>query len=144
MAVSDLGKVCLFSGISGVITLDGKPVANARVVRTANRDGAMTDETVTDNKGHFNFPAVYERTVTKYLPQEFVVKQDISVYYQNKKYDMWSGVKRRPDENTESRGAPLIVKCELNQEKKFKQVNNSPIISLCTWEAEPDIIDTGF
>ncbi len=144
MAISDFGKVCLFSAISGVITLDGKPVANARLVRTANRDSAKTDETTTDKDGHFSLPVMFERTVTKYLPQEFVVKQDILVYYKDAKYDMWSGVKRKPEENTESRGKPLVVKCELSQEKKFKQVNNSPIISLCEWEAEPDIINTGF
>lgn len=56
-----------------------------------------------------------------------------------KEYRLWSGVKRRPDENTESRGTPLIVKCELNQDDdQLKIVNGSPIFSLCTWEAEPD------
>jgi hypothetical protein len=138
MGISDVGKVCLFSAMSGVITLDGKPVANARLVRTADRDGAKTDETTTDNNGNFKFPAVFERTITKYLPQEFVVKQVIQVQYQGKEYAMWSGVKRKPEENAESSGKPLVVKCELNQEKQFKQVDYTPIISLCTWDVESD------
>lgn len=144
MAVSDLGKVCLFSGISGVITLNGKPVANAKLVRTADRDGVMTDETTTDVNGYFSMPAVFERTITKYLPQEFVAAQKIFVYVDGMKYKMWSGVKRKPFENAESRGEPLVVKCELSSDEKFKQVDNSPIFSLCEWEAEPDTIDTGF
>jgi hypothetical protein len=144
MAVGDLGKVCLFSGISGVITLDGKPVANARLVRTADRDGAMTDETTTDENGHFSMPPVFERTITKYLPQEFVASQEIYVYVDGMKYKMWSGVKRKAYENAESRGKPLIVTCELSGEEQFKQVDNSPIFSLCEWEAEADKIDTGF
>ena len=92
MAISDVGKVCLFSAISGVITLDGKPVVNARLVRTAKKEGTKTDETSTDEKGHFQFPAIFERTISKYLPMEFVVKQDILVYHQGMKYKMWSGV----------------------------------------------------
>lgn len=144
MTLTDAGKVCLFSKISGVIKLDGKPVPNARLVRIANRSGEKTDEAVTDAHGFFEFPAVFERTITKFLPQEFVVKQEIFVHYNQKKYEIWAGVKRKPEENAESRGKALIVECELNSEKKFIQVNNSPIISLCTWDVEPDVIDTGF
>ncbi len=73
MAFADIGKVCLFSEISGVITLDGKPVANAKLVRTVNKEKDITDETTTDDKGYFKMPAVYERTITKFLPMEFVV-----------------------------------------------------------------------
>ena len=39
MSLGDVGRVCLFSSISGTITLDGKPVVNARLVRTSDRDG---------------------------------------------------------------------------------------------------------
>ena len=138
MAVSDLGKVCLFSGISGVITMNGKPVANAKLVRTADRDGAMTDETITDENGQFSMPAVFERTITKYLPQEFVASQEIYIYVDGMKHKVWSGVKRKPDENSESRGKPLVVKCELSNELDLKEVNNSPIFSRCEWDAEPD------
>ena len=138
MAISDVGKVCLFSAISGVITLDGKPVANARLVRIVKKEGAKTDETTTDEKGYFQFPPVFDRTITKFLPMEFVVSQVIDLHHQGMKYELWNGVKRNPDENTESRGLPLIVQCELNQERMFKEVNGSPIISLCKWEAKAD------
>ena len=144
MTIFDAGKVCLFSGISGVITFDGKPVANARLVRTVNKEKTKIDETTTDEKGYFEMPAVFERTVTKFLPQEFVVKQEIEVFYNQKSFDIWSGVKRNIEENSESRGVLLVVACELTNEKEFKQVNNNPIISRCTWEAEADEIDTGF
>ena len=138
MTVSDLGKVCLFSKISGVIKLDGKPVAMARLVRTVNMSSPDVDETFTDEKGYFEFPAIFKRTVTKYLPQEFTSNQEIMVLYNGKEYRMWSSVKRQPDENSESRGKPLVVECELNSEEKMIKVNNSPIFSLCTWDVEPD------
>lgn len=138
MTLGDVGRVCLFSAISGTITLDGKPVANAHLVRTGDRDGPKVDETVTDANGHFAFPAMYERTITKFLPQEFVASQQIIVHYKEQEFEMWSAVKRQPEENVESRGKPLVVKCELNAEQNLIMVNGSPIHSLCTWDVEPD------
>jgi len=138
MGMSDLGKVCLFSEISGVITLEGKPVANARLVRIGDRDGAKSDEATTDANGNFRFPAMFERTAAKYLPQEFVVQQQIQAHFQGKEYAMWAGVKRTPEENTESRGKPLVVKCELNSATNSITVNRSVFITLCTWDVEPD------
>ncbi|MCR6652164.1 MAG: transthyretin-like family protein [Cellvibrionaceae bacterium] len=137
-------KSAFFSKISGVVTLDGKPAANAKITRTVNLNKDKVDYTYTDEKGYFEMPAVFQRTVTKFLPQEFVAKQDIVVQYDGNSYDIWSGVKRTPEENAEARGKTLNVQCELNSEKSFKQVNNSPYISRCTWPTEPDEIDTGF
>ncbi len=138
MSILATGKVCLFSKISGVITFEGKPVANALLTRTASLSKDKVDQTRTDENGYFEMPAVFERTITKFLPQEFVAKQVISVEFNNQNYDIWSGVKRTPEENAESRGENLQVSCELTQEKTLKQVNNNPIIGRCIWETEPD------
>jgi Domain of unknown function (DUF6795) len=138
MSMTDLGKVCLFSKISGVILIDGIPVKNAKLVRTVNLSSKETDETRTDDNGHFEMPAVFARTITKYLPQEFSSNQEIIVHYNNKAYRIWSAVKRKPEENIEARGKPLVVKCELSGEETMIKVNNSPIFSLCTWDIEPD------
>lgn len=138
MSLAEVGRVCLFSAISGTITLDGKPVANARLVRTGDREGAKVDETVTDENGYFAFLPMYERTITKFLPQEFVASQLIIVHHNGKQYAMWSGVKRKKEENTEARGQPLVVTCELNQDENLKIVEGSPIHSLCSWDAEDD------
>ncbi len=138
MSISDIGKVCLFSGISGVITLDGKFVAGAKLVRTADRDGIKTDEIITDEKGFFKLPPLFERTVTKHLPMEFVASQEIMVYYNGKNYKMWSGVKRQREENSEARGKPLAVKCELNSDIKYVTIGATFIHSLCVWDVESD------
>ncbi len=138
MSITDVGKVCLFSNISGVITFDGEPVKNARLVRTVNLSKDEVDETTTDDMGIFEFPVLFTRTLTKHLPQEFSSNQEIVVHHKGKEYRMWSAVKRSPDENSESRGKPLVVKCELNAEETMIKVNNSPIFSLCTWDVEPD------
>ena len=142
MGLGDIGRVCLFSAISGTITLDGKPAANARLVRTGDRDGAKTDETFTDENGYFAFPPMYERTITKFLPQEFVARQRIVVNYNENSYEVWSGVKGSVNENSESRGKNLVVMCELNSDKKYIWVDGSPYSTLCTWNVEPDpVID---
>lgn len=138
MSIGDIGKVCLFSRMTGIIKLDGEPVVNARLVRTVDLSGSESDETTTDKNGMFEFPAVFSRTITKYLPQEFAVSQEIVVHYDGKEFRMWSAVKRKPEENTESRGKPLVVECELHREETMIKVNNSPIFSLCTWDVEPD------
>lgn len=136
--LGDIGKVCLFSAMSGTITLNGIPVTNARLVRTGDRDGPIVDETFTDENGYFEFPPMLERTITKLLPQEFVASQKIIVHYHDKKYEMWSSVKRAPEENTESRGKALVVTCELNAEQTFIVINRVPIHSLCSWDVETD------
>jgi hypothetical protein len=138
MSLTEVGRVCLFSAISGTITLDGKPVANARLVRTGDRDGPKVDEATTDENGYFEFSPMYERTIIKFLPQEFVAAQKIIVHHNAKQYEIWSSVKRKKEENSESRGNPLVVTCELNSEEKSIVVNRVPIHGLCVWDVEPD------
>lgn len=138
MGFFDAGKVCLFSGISGVITKDGKPVANARVVRTADRDGERKDETTTDDNGYFELPPMFERTVTKLLPMEFVTLQRINVIDGEEQYEIWRSIKRDPKENTEARGKKLEVVCEMLQEEKGIIVDGVVIHSKCTWDVEVD------
>ena len=138
MSITDIGKVCLFSNMAGVIKLNGRPVSNAKLVRTVDLSGPEVDETMTDDQGNFKFPAIFKRTLSKHLPQEFSSSQLIVVHYQGKEYPLWSAVKRKPEEDSESKGKPLIVACELNNEEKMIKVNNSPIFSVCTWDVEPD------
>lgn len=135
-------KPCLFSAISGTITLDGKPVANAKVKRLAGKahsEGQKIDETFTDDNGKFEMPAVFDRVLlAKVLPMEFAVSQQIFVYIENKEYEIWNGVKRQRQENSESSGNPLIVSCELNQAHKMVSVGGGFVSSNCLWDFTPD------
>lgn len=139
-AVSD--KKCLFSEMRGVVNFNGKPASNVRLVRKIKNK--QYDETVTDEKGEFHFPVAYQKSsLFDLLPSEFVVKQEIIAYMKNKEYIMWSGSKRVPEENAESRGKPLVVSCELSQkEPELIIVNHGPIFSLCKWDVEEDIIES--
>jgi len=138
VGLTDVGKLCIFSAISGVITKDGQPVAHAKLIRTGSKERKHQDETTTDESGHFSFPPMYERSIAKYLPMEFVASQKIMVDYKGQSYKLWSGVKRKPDENTESRGKPLIVKCALNSKEQDISIEGSMFFSLCSWDVESD------
>lgn len=144
MNIKDAGKQCLFSSIKGVITLNGKPVVGAKLIRTADRAKPRVDETKTNEKGYFEFPAVFERSVTKYLPQEFVAKQRIVVQYEGQEVEIWSAVKTRREENSESRGKALEVKCDLSNEWKMTMIGGDAFFGLCEWDVEPDEDDGVF
>jgi hypothetical protein len=136
-------KQYLFSTMTGVVNMHGEPAANVRLVRTINYNKDIVDETVTDEKGYFEFPAVHRNNYAgKILPMEFVVSQLIIAHHEGKEYEMWAGVKRKPEENAESRGKPLEVTCELGLEVAHHvSIDNSPITSLCTWGVESDPVE---
>ncbi|MGI9280809.1 MAG: DUF6795 domain-containing protein [Endozoicomonas sp.] len=138
MSILDIGKMCTFSKISGVILNNGEPVANATVIRETDYEKKFTDQTTTDENGYFEMPALFVRSIAKYLPQEFVVGQSIKVVIGDKEERIWFGVKRKKEENVESRGKPLIVTCDLTNDEEHLEVNGSLFIGKCRWDVEPD------
>jgi hypothetical protein len=117
-------KVCLATEVKGVVTLQGKPVANARVTREVIfRDQKLNSETITDEKGNFSLPAVYERTVWKHSPFEVVIGQTINIEHDNKQYLALGTSKRNFDFNGELNSPavinagkeviPYVLTCEL-------------------------------
>src|SRR5690554_6681839 len=135
-------KLYLMSEISGTITLNGEPAAGAklkRIVSKAYSRSELTDEAVTDANGYFTMPAVTQRTfVQKIFPMEFVVPSVIFVTYQGQEYKVWSSTKREPEKNSENRGKPLVVQCELSADERVLGVNSSPFITICDWGVKVD------
>ena len=131
-------KPCLFSGMTGIVNYEGKPAANVRLLRKI--EGKDIDETITDENGYFEFKVVFKKkSFFDFLPMEFVVQQIITAIKDGKEYGLWSGVKRKREENSESRGKPLVVSCELSlEERNHIGVNDSPFFTLCTWDVEED------
>ena len=144
MSIFDVGKVCTFSQISGVILNHGEPVKNTIIVRRVDYQGDSEDETRTDDMGHFTMPSLFERSVTKLLPQEFVVGQSLLIQRDGELVEFHMGVKRKPEENVEGRGKALEVTCELTDEKVSFYVGGNAFVTKCKWEVEHDVIDTGF
>lgn len=142
MAASHKGKDCLFSAISGTITLNGEPAAGAHVKRTAGKahvEGEFTDDTFTDENGYFAMPAIWERNLlSRVFPMEFVVPQEIVVSYKGEDYNIWISIKRSREENSESLGKPLVVQCELASERRRIWVKGTFFSVMCTWDVEED------
>jgi hypothetical protein len=148
MSLADTGKMCLFSGISGIIMLDGKPVENARLVRSvdkAHTKGKKADTTTTDINGYFEMPPIYDRSIIgKVLPMQFAVGQSIIVTVDGVDYRMWGGVKEERKENAESDGNPLVVKCNLDVEPTLINVRGGFFETLCSWDVKEVPLNSGF
>ena len=135
-------KLYLMSEISGTITLNGEPAAGAklkRIVSKAYSRSELTDEAITDANGYFSMPAVTQhKLVQKIFPMEFVVPSNIYVNYQGKEYFVWNSIKRESGKNTENRGKPLVVQCELASDLRDFWVGGVPFTTLCVWDVEID------
>ncbi len=100
-----MGKVVLFSPVSGIVLSHGKPVAGAVLKRHVFwrwGNKAYDDETTTDAAGRFAFP---ERSATmllgSVLPHEPFIEQKIAIDTGGKSYVAWNGEKRSYELNSE-------------------------------------------
>lgn len=139
---NNAGKDCLFSAISGTITLNGEPAAGAHVKRVAGKahvEGEFRDETFTDQKGYFSMPAIWERNLlSRVLPMQFAVPQEVKVEYLGVDYLIWVSVKMKREANSESQGKPLIVQCELTSKERNFDSGGTFFATRCTWDVEVD------
>ena len=138
-AMSKNNKTCLFSAISGTITLNGEPVANARIKRVS---GEHIDETETDENGYFSMPSVFDTSMSnairKFVPSQFVSPQTLYVYVDGIEHQILDAVKRREKEFSESLGKSWIVTCELTDEENLFKIDGSPFATKCKWDAKHD------
>ncbi|SEA23656.1 DUF6795 domain-containing protein [Microbulbifer marinus] len=144
MSIFNAGKVCTFSSISGVILRDGKPLQDVTITRTTSYQKEKSDQTKTDSDGFFELPAMFERNVMSLLPQEFVVGQILKVTVDGEEITIWDGVKRSKEENSEARGKPIAITCDVGSENQVIEVDNQPFITKCQWDVVPDSVDKGF
>lgn len=134
MAFFNPGKTCVFSEVKARLMLEGKPVANAKVVRQWEWHKRQTDEAVTDENGYVYFPAVYESSVTRFLPAELVVGQQLSVLIDGQENIFWSNAKRKPEENSEYGGNNFNVTCELTDEEVVIKEYGALMLTMCKLE----------
>ena len=134
MSIFDVGKACVFSEVSGVVTHEGEPVAGATIRRIAKWQKEQEDQTVTAADGSFHFAPMYQRSVVKLLPAEFVAHQRLLIEHQGEEVLMWYTTKRNTEENSELNGKPLKFRCELTDEPWFDRNYRASIKTICTWE----------
>lgn len=134
-------KHCVFSAMSGTLTLNGEPVKNARLVRTGqlgHAESAVTDEFVTDEQGRFAFPDMYQSASEFGLLVAFKVFQTVTVYVHDDEFRIWSGIKNDGLVGSENRGEIWEVTCELTDEEDIVRVNDGVFHTNCVWPVEQD------
>lgn len=132
------GEACTFSAISGTLTKNGAPLAGVTVTRNVDWQGNKTETTTTDAKGYFSFDHHVERSIAKVLPMQFSAKQTIDVLVDGENFNIWEGVKLTPGFNSENRGVPLEVECDINDPLVTISIERQPIITSCKWDVEVD------
>ena len=133
MSIFDVGRACVFSEVSGVVTYKGEPVSGATIRRVAKWQKEQEDRTVTAADGSFYFGPMYQRSVLKLLPAEFVAHQRLLIEHLGQEVLMWSTTKRNTEENAELNGKPLKFSCELTDEPRFDRNYRASIKTICTW-----------
>ena len=138
----DLERICLMSAISGQLMRAGQPIKNARVKQSVSRvynEGFVEKETLTDEQGYFEFPAIFEDKKPFVMIPSFSIGQTLTVYEDDEEHDFWIGSKRDGLENTESKGKQLEVLCEMNAEEKNQVfIDESFYLSHCKWNVVSD------
>jgi hypothetical protein len=134
MSFFNPGKTCVFSAVKARLMLNGKPVANAKVVREWNWNKPKSDASTTDENGYVSFPAIFENSVARLLPTELVVGQQLSVEISGQEKVFWTNGKREPAENSEYGGAPFSIVCELTDEEILIEDYGSLMVTMCKLE----------
>lgn len=131
MSIFGVGKTCVFSSVNIRLLDNGEPVSNAKVTRQWEWNKRNSDESVTNNDGYVSFPAVFESSVSRLLPIELVIGQQLSVQINGEEKVFWANSKREPEENAEYGGAQFQVVCELSNDEVLIEDYGSLMVTKC-------------
>jgi hypothetical protein len=136
--------VHLSPAVQGIVTLDGKPVAGAEVLRELTYDKDYIDKTVTAADGSFRFLEKQIRSRKPGSLQEMRTRQVISLRYQNKQHLLWylTTSSITPQRAIVQKLASL--QCDLTNEELEQVFTNvekpdfpHSTFSICRWNDEP-------
>lgn len=129
-------EIVVCSPMEGVITLDGKPAAGARVERSLSwKDKAGEKDSVrTDDQGVFTLPLKTDTLALGKFSQ-LVINQEIVVIYREQEYLIWTMGKGSKDIYGELGGKPSNFRCELNDEMVRVDVPDGLLGTSCKWDS---------
>ena len=111
-----LGSYTLFTGVDGVVTKNGDPVAGVRIVQSAKlgAKSPVSQETTTDQNGRFSLPEIKQsKGLGSLLPQQFAVGQELLIYESGQEHVGWILTKFDPENGSETGQNPIRLICEL-------------------------------
>jgi hypothetical protein len=114
-----MAKMVMFSGVSGKVLQDGKPVAGALVEREFRwswKSETGTDSTQTDASGAFRLPVIERSSLMgSLLPHQPNVRQTILIKHGGKTFKAWMFNKGNYDLDGEL-DRPIVMTCRLERE----------------------------
>lgn len=134
MGKTGVGKTCVFSEVKARLTIDGEAIRNSKVTRQWEWNQRNSDDAITDGNGYVTFPAVFEASISRLLPTELVIGQQLSIEINGEEKVFWSNSKREPEENVEYGGSPFNVVCELSHKEVLIEDYGSLMVTLCKKE----------
>jgi hypothetical protein len=143
MGLFDFLKVVMASEFNGVVTLEGKPLADVKVTRSVEDEDIITQETTTDANGRFKFDALVKTSLKTLTPLEPVYGQKITIHYDSDSINAFSYVKRNYfnngefwflDEAEKKVTLPLNFTCEITEEDSVRRVREDGYTGVCVWQ----------
>ena len=133
-------EVVLCSPMDGRLTLNGKPVANAKIERLLiwKNEKGETDVFSTDSQGYFSLP-IKKDTVKLSKIAQFVVTQEVRVFVDGQEYLIWTMGKSSKEEYGELDGKPVNLRCELSDDDQPMRLEDALLVTKCKWDSiEPN------
>jgi len=119
-----MGKMYLFSEITGVVVKSSAPVQDATVeqeYRWAWKDETGKEQVKTDSQGNFSFPAIVRNSFFgSLLPHEPMIRQTLLIKHEGQVYKAWMFDKGNYDQNGELKGKPISLYCDLDEPLSHK------------------------
>jgi hypothetical protein len=136
MSLFSRTDVVLFSPMEGKMTFEGKPAANAKIVRTIiwKGDEGETDVFYTAEDGTFKLP-IKRAKVRIPLLAEFVLTQEVSVFYNDQEFSIWVRSKSDLGEYGELGGKPKNFRCELTDKRVRLEEFWGLFGTSCKWDS---------
>ncbi len=138
--------VFLCSEVNGVVTENGKPVANIEITRSLMYIDAKDhiDVAITDDTGHFHFP---QKSIRSSIPSkpfsEDRVSQQITINREGTLIPLWIATHVGIEEIPEFTKKLAFLNCELNNKRvSFQFKNSNPnnreymASSVCRWNED--------
>ena len=134
--------------IKGTVTLHGKPIAGAKIIRTLTySDKKFNDNTITDEQGQFQLPVkkVKMRTSSMF---DTAVTQSIDVVHGNKLTNIWTAGTTNTLDYDSIHKLLSDMKCELTSPEMRLEIPSatpqSPtlgVASICTFKHDQIILE---